>query len=75
MKSINEIFRDIVTETSKEYGKNVSYMFGDWDYIAGELTEWSKSQKTSKLKFPIICLYSPYMEAQSRRNMGKVFAL
>lgn len=68
MNSINEIFRDIVTNTSKEYGKNVSYMFGDWEYIAGELTKWSESQKTSKLKFPIICLYSPYMEDRTKNN-------
>lgn len=68
MKSINEIFRDIVRDTSKEYGKNVSYMFGDWEYIAGELTKWSESQKTSKLKFPIICLYSPYMEDRTKKD-------
>ena len=36
MKSINDIFRDIVDNTAKIYGSNVSYMFGDWEYIAGQ---------------------------------------
>lgn len=67
MKSINDIFREIVADTAKIYGNNVSYMFGDWEYISGQLTEWSQSQKTSKLKFPIICLYSPYVENRTSK--------
>lgn len=67
MKSINDIFREIVTNTAKIYGSNVSYMFGDWEYIAGQLTEWSQSPETSKLKFPIICLYSPYVENRTSK--------
>lgn len=72
MRSVNEIFRGIVRDTSKEYGKNVSYMFGDWEYIAGELTKWSESQKTSRLKFPIICLYSPYAEDRTGTHARSV---
>ena len=68
MKSINNIFRDIVSSTSGIYGKNISYMFGDWDYIAGILTEWAESPKMSKLRFPIICLYSPYTEDRTGRD-------
>lgn len=68
MKSVNDIFREIVANTAKIYGKNVSYMFGDWEYIAGQLTEWSQSPKTSKLKFPIICLYSPYIENRTSKT-------
>ena len=49
MKSINDIFRDIVNNTAKIYGSNVSYMFGDWEYIAGQLTEWSQSHETLSL--------------------------
>ena len=70
MKSINDIFRDVVADTAKIYGNNVSYMFGDWEYIAGQLTEWSESQKTSLLKFPIICLYSPYIEDRTSKTFG-----
>ena len=68
MKSINNIFRDIVSSTSGIYGKNISYMFGDWDYIAGILTEWAESPKMSKLRFPIICLYSPYTENRTGKD-------
>ena len=53
MKSVNDIFREIVDDTARLYGSNVSYMFGDWEYIAGQLTKWSESPKTSKLKFPM----------------------
>lgn len=67
MKSVNDIFRDIVANTAGIYGKNVSYMFGDWEYIAGRLTEWSQSRETSRLKFPIICLYSPYVEDRTSK--------
>lgn len=67
MKSVNDIFREIVDDTAKLYGSNVSYMFGDWEYIAGQLTKWSESPKTSKLKFPIICLYSPYVEDRTSK--------
>ena len=48
--------------------KNISYMFGDWDYIAGILTEWAESPKMSKLRFPIICLYSPYTEDRTGKD-------
>lgn len=68
MKSVNDIFRDIVSATAMEYGNNVSFMFGDWDYIASELTKWNNSPVTSALKFPIICMYSPYEEIRSEKN-------
>ena len=56
MKPVNDIFADIVKKVSKRYGSNVSFLFGDWAYISNQLTLWGKSPKTSKLKFPIICL-------------------
>lgn len=62
MKSLNKIFEDVVKRVSARYGSNVSYLFGDWAYISNQLTVWSQSPKTSPLKFPIICLYSPYEE-------------
>lgn len=68
MKSVNDIFREIVAATAGEYGNNISYMFGDWDYIASELTKWSDSPDYSALKFPIICLYSPYEEDRSGKD-------
>lgn len=65
MKPVNDIFADIVKKVSKRYGSNVSFLFGDWAYISNQLTLWGKSPKTSKLKFPIICLYSPFAEDRS----------
>lgn len=72
MKSINEIFREISKRVSDQYGKNVSYMFGDWDYISDQLTAWSRSPETSKLKFPIICLYSPYKEIRDEKRRASL---
>lgn len=68
MISVNEIFREIVNRVSKRYGNNVSYMFGDWDYISDQLTLWSRNPDTSKLKFPIVCLYSPYKEDRGKKR-------
>ena len=64
--SVNEIVRELVRRTGDACGMRVSYMFGDWDYVSDRLAEWGKSQKTSPLKFPIVCLYSPYTEDRTR---------
>lgn len=72
MKSVNEIIRDVVNSTSARYGKNISYMFGDWEYVSDELTKWGKLQKTGKLKFPIVCLYSPFTEDRSISKYSSV---
>lgn len=60
--SVNRMFAEIVGRVSEKWGKNVSYLFGDWSYVSNQLTVWGKSPKTSPLKFPIICLYSPFTE-------------
>lgn len=60
--SVNRMFAEIVGRVSDKWGRNVSYLFGDWSYISNQLTVWGKSPKTSPLKFPIICLYSPFTE-------------
>lgn len=62
MRSINKIFEDVVKRVAEKYGSNVSFLFGDWAYISSQLTEWGKSSSTCKFKFPIICLYSPFIE-------------
>ena len=62
MKSVNKIFEDVVRRVAVKYGKNVSYLFGDWSYISNQLTVWNQSPKTSTLKFPMVCLYSPFVE-------------
>ena len=65
MKSVNKIFEDVVKRVAERYGSNVSYMFGDWAYISNQLTAWGKSPSVCKLKYPIICLYSPFTEDRS----------
>lgn len=60
--SVNRMFAEIVGRVSEKWGRNVSYLFGDWSYVSNQLTVWGKSPKTSPLKFPIICLLSPFTE-------------
>lgn len=57
--------RDVVSAAAQSYGGNITFRFGDWEYIADMLTQWSKSQETAALKFPIVVLYSPYSERRT----------
>ena len=66
--SVNRIFSDIVKRVSEKYGGNVSYQFGDWEYISNQLVIWGKSPMTSPLKYPIICLISPFEENRSEEG-------
>lgn len=66
--SVNRMFAEIVGRVSDKWGRNVSYLFGDWSYISNQLTVWGKSPKTSPLKFPIICLYSPFTEERDAED-------
>jgi hypothetical protein len=70
MKSVNKIFEDVVRRVAVKYGKNVSYLFGDWSYISNQLTVWNQSPKTSPLKFPIVCLYSPLWRIGQKQRQG-----
>ena len=63
MKSINEIVKEVVAEVSQETGRNVSFLFGDWDYIANQLVLWGTSSHAWK-KYPIICMRSPVNETR-----------
>lgn len=67
--SVNRMFAEIVGRVSDKWGRNVSYLFGDWSYISNQLTVWGKSPKTSPLKFPIICLYSPFTEERDAEDV------
>ena len=67
-KSVNEIFRDLVGRVAERYGKNVSFLFGDWGYISNTLVKWGNDSETSRLKYPIICLLSPYEEDRTDVN-------
>lgn len=64
--SINAIVRDVVRAASAQWkqqgGLGISFIFGDWPYIADTLTQWGKNLATAPLKFPCIALYSPFTE-------------
>lgn len=65
---ITDLFADIVKRVSERYGSNVAYMFGDWAYISAQLTTWSKSAETARLKYPAIFLYSPFEEDKTEKD-------
>lgn len=66
MRPLHDIVGDVVTRVTEKVGCNVTYLWGDWSYIADTLTRWNASEYTAGLKYPCICLYSPYEE---RRTM------
>lgn len=68
MTPIHEIIGDVVAKAAEKYGSNVSYLYGDWPYIADILTRWNADATTLALKYPIVCLYSPYQE--TRQTVG-----
>lgn len=68
MMSINEIMRAIVGRVSDKLGYHVEFQFGDWDYIADVLQVMSTSNTTSHLRYPIVCLRSPYTEQREGKT-------
>lgn len=63
---IHEIIGDVVSATATALDKQVTYLWGDWAYIADILTRWNASAETAALKYPCICLYSPYEERRQK---------
>lgn len=63
MKSVDDIVREVVEKVSNRYGGNVSFLFGDWDYIANQLMLWGTGAQAVN-KYPIICLRSPISETR-----------
>lgn len=66
--SVTRMFAEIVGRVSERHGSNVSYLWGDWGYISNQLVLWSKSPNTSPLKFPLICLLSPFTEDRTEES-------
>lgn len=64
MKSVNDILREVMENVSVRYGGHISFLFGDWDYIANQLMLWGTGSQASK-RYPIVCLRSPYSEQRS----------
>lgn len=63
MKSVNDIVREVAGKVAERYGRNVSFLFGDWDYIANQLMLWGTGAQAVN-KYPIICLRSPISETR-----------
>lgn len=61
-KPITEIIGDIVDKASEAMGIHINYLWGDWTYISNQLTIWSKTPETARLKYPVVCLFSPFDE-------------
>lgn len=59
---VHMIFRDIVGRVADACGMNVSYIFGDWGYICNQLAVWGQTASTARRKYPVVCLYLPYVE-------------
>lgn len=66
---ITDIFADVVSRVAERYGKNVNFQYGDWAYISKTLTTWSQSPDTSRLKYPVICLFSPFEENKTDKDV------
>lgn len=66
---ITDVFADVVDRVSDRYGKNVNFQYGDWAYISKTLTEWSGSPETARLKYPVICLFSPFDEDKTSKDI------
>lgn len=66
---IADIFADVVSRVAKRYGRNVNFQYGDWAYISKTLTAWSQSAETARLKYPVICLFSPFEEDKTNKDV------
>lgn len=64
MDSINGIMRDVAQRAGElwQSEKGLTFLFGDWPYIADTLTVWGQNPETAAQKFPCLALYSPFTE-------------
>ncbi len=62
MKSVNKIFEDVVRRVAVKYGNNVIVPVWRLGVHKQPAYSLNQSPKTSPLKFPIVCLYSPFVE-------------
>ena len=67
-----DIFRDIVLEVENKIGYPVNYQFGDWSYMAKILAGMSKTPVASANKYPLIGLFSPFVENRTDYKVTSV---
>lgn len=65
---IIESFKAICVATGEKVGYPVNYIFGESAYIREQLSVLSKSRETALKKFPLIGLYSPFVERKDSRD-------
>jgi len=68
MKSIIEVIGEVCASTGEAKGMNISYIFGDTEYIRNTLAMYSKSREINDLKFPLIALFTPFNEDRTNRG-------
>jgi len=80
--SIQEILAEVSKKTGDRIGQNINFMFGDIEYIKNGLSIQSKSQITSKFKFPLNVLFTPFNEQRgvsvniyTESNVSLMFAI
>lgn len=64
--SITNLIGNVVELAAARYGSPINYMWGDWTYIANQLTLWGKIDETESQKYPLICLFSPFTENKTQ---------
>lgn len=72
--SVTDVMRDVVADAATRYGHPVSYLFGDWTYIAQTLSQWN-TNATSMQKYPLVALYSPFEEQRGGERKGRAASL
>lgn len=65
---ITDIIEEVVKRVSKKLELNINYQFGDWNYISHRLIELSKNDEGEKIKYPVICLFSPFDEIKTNKR-------
>lgn len=66
--SVTDILKEVVGRVSECYGEEVNFLWGDWTYIANQLTIMSATPETARYKYPVICLFSPFTEDRTNRR-------
>lgn len=67
--SIIEIVGDICKKVSMDIGKEINYLFCDTEYANTVLSVMSRSDKTSPYKFPLVILFTPFLETRDDPNL------
>lgn len=62
---ITDIFKDVCKRIEDCLDIKVNYQFGEWKQIASVMEILSKSSYTEAVKYPLIALFTPFVEDKS----------